>query len=431
MLQCFDFHRVKSHPHRLSENNEKKSESESEDTPLSCTPPQFLKAKNIYTYSRINKYTVYLLYTTVYLHLQTVQLSDKKRDPQSKTFERFIINAVEEQEHQITCAGQSSLSEVQTVEDKDLWPVDDSEPSQSSLDSYSTTSSFNTGSTEAESSCSFCEDQTGSEDGSPGGNMLNTPPSSSRVLLKDPMLGSFPAAWKKRFLFSPTLSKTPVLPLRPPLREADSLTLNPSLLISPSQGLSRSLHPEGQEALQTLFEDVWVTQESTVLKTPSLPGSFANDSVGQIFGSNLSFKSGEENQSSEDETPKQLVPLKRARKGCSHRHTSKRGRVSKQPNPKKKCVNGFIMFCRINRKLYIRSYPGVPSTTVTKELAKLWHILPKRERRLYCLKAWSFSCQQNRNVRFQVHETERKAGRSVPSPLHMLLAYRDKYAAVK
>ncbi len=33
------------------------SESESEDTPLSCTPPQFLKAKNMYTYSRINKYT--------------------------------------------------------------------------------------------------------------------------------------------------------------------------------------------------------------------------------------------------------------------------------------------------------------------------------------------------------------------------------------
>ncbi len=70
--------------------------------------------------------------------------------------------------------------------------------------------------------------------------------------------------------------------------------------------------------------------------------------------SNLSFKSEEENNSSEDETPKQLVPLKRARKECSHRHTSRRGRVTTQPNPKKKCVNGFIMFCRINRKVYIR-----------------------------------------------------------------------------
>ncbi|RXN26985.1 basic helix-loop-helix and HMG box domain-containing 1 [Labeo rohita] len=167
MLQCFDIHSLKSHPHRLSENNEKKSESESEDTPLSFTPPQFLKAKTMYTYSRINKYTV--------------QLSDKKRDPQRKHFERFIINAVEEQEHQAVCDGQSGLSEVQIVDDKDLWPVDDSQPSQSSLDSNSTTSSFNTGSTEAESTCSVCEDQTGSEDGSPGGNMLDTPPSSLKA----------------------------------------------------------------------------------------------------------------------------------------------------------------------------------------------------------------------------------------------------------
>uniref|UniRef100_A0A8C2FZJ8 Si:ch211-191j22.7 n=1 Tax=Cyprinus carpio TaxID=7962 RepID=A0A8C2FZJ8_CYPCA len=425
MLQCFEFHQshihsLKSHPHSLSENNERKLESESEDSPLSCTPPQFLKARSVYTYSRINKYTV--------------RLSDKKRDPQSQNSERFIINAVEQQEHQIMCDGQSNLSEAQTTEDKDLWPVDDSEPSQSSLDSNSTTSSFNTGSTEAESTCSFCEDQTGSEDGSPGRNMLDTPPSRSGILLKDPMLGAFPTAWKKRFPFSPTLPKTPVMPLRPPLRDADSLTLNPSLLISPSQGLSCSLHPEGQEALHTLFENVWVTPESTVLRSPNLPGSFANDSETVLSagsGSNLSFKSEEENRSSEDETPEQLIPLKKAKKVCSHRHTSRRGRVTTQPNPKKKCVNGFIMFCRMNRKLYIRSYPDIPSTTVTKELASLWHILPKRERRLYCLKAWSFSCQQNRNVRAQKHEAEMKAERSVPSPLHMLLAYRDKYAAVK
>ncbi|XP_018919230.1 meiosis initiator protein-like [Cyprinus carpio] len=425
MLQCFEFHQshihsLKSHPHRLSENNERKLESESEDSPLSCTPPQFLKARSVYTYSRINKYTV--------------RLSDKKRDPQSQNSERFIINAVEQQEQQIMCDGQSNLSEAQTTEDKDLWPVDDSEPSQSSLDSNSTTSSFNTGSTEAESTCSFCEDQTGSEDGSPGRNMLDTPPSGSGILLKDPMLGAFPTAWKKRFPFSPTLPKTPVMPLRSPLRDADSLTLNPSLLISPSQGLSCSLHPEGQEALHTLFEDVWVTPESTVLRSPNLPGSFANDSETVLSagsGSNLSFKSEEENRSSEDETPEQRIPLKKAKKVCSHRHTSRRRCVTTPPNPKKKCVNGFIMFCRMNRKLYIRSYPDIPSTTVTKELASLWHILPKRERRLYCLKAWSFSCQQNRNVRDQKNEAEMKAERSVPSPLHMLLAYRDKYAAVK
>lgn len=99
MLQCFDFnqshiHSLKSHvpPHCLPKNNEKSkllyylcsiqglyafvlkdgrvhviqtnvhglcvsAESENEDAPLSSTPPQFLKAKKMYTYSGINKYT--------------------------------------------------------------------------------------------------------------------------------------------------------------------------------------------------------------------------------------------------------------------------------------------------------------------------------------------------------------------------------------
>ncbi|KAK7143451.1 hypothetical protein R3I93_014571 [Phoxinus phoxinus] len=424
MLQCVDFHHshihsLKSHvpPHCLPKNNEKKSENE--DNPLSSTPPHFLKAKKMYTYSGINKYTV--------------RLSDKKSGPQSKDSERFIINAIEEQELQLVCDGQSDSSEVLTAEDKESWSVDDSQPSQSSIDSNSTTSSYNTGSTETECTCSICEDQTGSEDGSPGRGLLDTPTSGSGILLKDPMLGAFPAAWKMHFPFSPTLPKTPILPLRPPLWEADSLILNPSLLASPSQGLSRSLHPEGREVLQTLFEDVWVTPESTILNSPSLHGSFANDSTFMSAGNGnyLSLKCEEGNKSSEDETPEQPIPLKRARKESSRRRTSRAGRVITQAIPKKKCVNGFIMFCRMNRKLYIRSYPGIPSTTVTKELANLWHILPKRERRLYCLKAWSFSRQQNRNVRDQEHETEMKAERSVPSPLHMLLAYREVYKAVK
>lgn len=54
---------------------------------------------------------------------------------------------MEEQEHKHVCDRQSDLSEIQTAEEKDLWPVDDSEPSQSSIDSNSTTSSFNTGET--------------------------------------------------------------------------------------------------------------------------------------------------------------------------------------------------------------------------------------------------------------------------------------------
>lgn len=67
------------------------------------------------------------------------------RDPQSKDSERFIINAVEEQEHQLVSDGQSNSSEAETAEDKESWSVDDSQPSQSSTDSNSTTSSYNTG----------------------------------------------------------------------------------------------------------------------------------------------------------------------------------------------------------------------------------------------------------------------------------------------
>lgn len=135
-------------------------------------------------------------------------MSDKKRSPQSIDSERFIINAVEEQELQLVCDGQSDSSEVLTAEDKESWSVDDSQPSQSSIDSNSTTSSYNTGekivfsswcwtsikstylnindtwgyfllsgSTETECTCSICEDQTGSEDGSPGRELLDTPPS--------------------------------------------------------------------------------------------------------------------------------------------------------------------------------------------------------------------------------------------------------------
>ena len=33
------------------------------------------------------------------------------------------------------------------------------------------------------------------------------------------------------------------------------------------------------------------------------------------------------------------------------------------------------------------SHPGTPSTVVTKELASLWHMMPKQEKRVY----WSVS----------------------------------------
>ncbi|XP_041742910.1 meiosis initiator protein-like [Coregonus clupeaformis] len=77
------------------------------------------------------------------------------------------------------------------------------------------------------------------------------------------------------------------------------------------------------------------------------------------------------------------------------------------------------------------THAGTPSTMVTKELASLWHVMPKQERRVYCLKACRFSRQQNRNVRseFVEGEGDREEEDCVPSPLHMLLAQRDLCAA--
>ncbi|NXV81532.1 BHMG1 protein, partial [Atlantisia rogersi] len=61
-----------------------------------------------------------------------------------------------------------------------------------------------------------------------------------------------------------------------------------------------------------------------------------------------------------------------------------RGRGPKAPpQPRKKCVNGFIMFCRLNRKSFMRTHPGLSSRTTTQELAKLWHSLSLAERRQY------------------------------------------------
>ncbi|KAF1533775.1 Basic helix-loop-helix and HMG box domain-containing protein 1, partial [Eudyptes schlegeli] len=69
------------------------------------------------------------------------------------------------------------------------------------------------------------------------------------------------------------------------------------------------------------------------------------------------------------------------------------------PRPKKKCVNGFIMFCRLNRKPYISAHPGLASTAATRELAQLWRSLSPAERRPYCLRARRFSRLHNRVMR--------------------------------
>ncbi|XP_072483878.1 meiosis initiator protein isoform X2 [Notamacropus eugenii] len=114
---------------------------------------------------------------------------------------------------------------------------------------------------------------------------------------------------------------------------------------------------------------------------------------------------------------------RRGRAGGSHRghgrhKESKRARCPFQL--KKKCVNGFIMFCRLNRKQYIRACPGTASTAATKELAQLWRTMTKQERRPYCIKARKFSRQHNRIVRQDCSSEDED--RLSPKPFHLLLA---------
>ncbi|XP_066438191.1 meiosis initiator protein [Eleutherodactylus coqui] len=66
---------------------------------------------------------------------------------------------------------------------------------------------------------------------------------------------------------------------------------------------------------------------------------------------------------------------------------------------RKKCVNGFIMFCRLNRRPYLSAHPGKASTTATKDLAELWKVMSARERRPYCMKALQFSLLHDRMVK--------------------------------
>ncbi|XP_058271741.1 meiosis initiator protein-like isoform X4 [Hemibagrus wyckioides] len=249
------------------------------------------------------------------------------------------------------------------------------------------------------SQCSICDARTGSEDGGQGNKELASPFSGS-FILKDQMFGVLPPLEKKQLDDSPSLPHMPVLPFLPLLGCREGLNLSPSLLTSPTRGLSHTLLPEGQEELQMLFEDVWVTPN------PAAP------------------KSEEVDKCLDDITwtPNQHQHMKKGSKG-HHKMACRKGQTV--AGQKKKCVNGFLMFCRLNRRLYLRTHPGLPSTVVTKELANLWHIMPKQERRVYCLKARQFSREHNRNVRSKGQEAEEEEEACIPSPLHMLLAHRD------
>ncbi|XP_048836427.1 meiosis initiator protein-like [Brienomyrus brachyistius] len=321
-------------------------------------------------------------------------------------------------------SGCSDWAERRSVYEE-AQPVQDSDSLPSSLDSGFSLSQLVTQTVphrgqglekEAEKHiCDHCEAHTGSEEDS----FLDSPLSGTEgILLKDHMLGSTTSVHKKH---PPTIGSslewTSPLALFPVSDTQESLNISPSLLNSPSRGVTSHLLPEGQDYLQALFEDVWVSPKASPAKAPSSPERSLDDPV-------LQLRNGEELDSQRDDEDSNWSPTQRG-------PSWKRSTISRWPGShsrlKKKCINGFIMFCRVNRKVYLRCHPGTPSTVVTKELANLWHIMPKQEKRVYSMKARRFSCQQNRNVKLK-GEVEGEED-VVPSPLHTLLAHRDYTAA--
>lgn len=116
--------------------------------------------------------------------------------------------------------------------------------------------------------------------------------------------------------------------------------------------------------------------------------------------------------------------------------STQRGQVSRGPmkpkdsrkasgQVKKKCVNGFIMFCRMNRKQYIRACPGTASTAATKELAQLWRVMTPEERKPYCIRARTFSRQHNRIVKRERSISEDDDG-EILKPFYQLLAEKAR-----
>ncbi|OWK16171.1 hypothetical protein Celaphus_00004625 [Cervus elaphus hippelaphus] len=119
---------------------------------------------------------------------------------------------------------------------------------------------------------------------------------------------------------------------------------------------------------------------------------------------------------------------RKARKGRASRRPSKSKGSKKAPGTpqmKKKCVNGFIMFCRMNRKQYIRACPGTASTAATKELAQLWRVMTLQERKPYCTKARRFSRQHNRIVKQDSSSSEDEDWET-PKPFYQLLAEKAR-----
>ncbi|KAB1274467.1 Basic helix-loop-helix and HMG box domain-containing protein 1, partial [Camelus dromedarius] len=265
---------------------------------------------------------------------------------------------------------------------------------------------------------------------------------------------------------------------------SEILGLSPSLFSSPGKLLPEQILEDGTEYLtQALFEEAFLNPESPpsacMLEVPQekdtppeawedLPDSHSlcqsSISMDRCYlslsenskepsspssedrDSDLGWRQQEDTQadlkglqsSSEEDGDYTWTPTRRASTLPAAGRKARKGRVGRGPvkpkeskkapcltQTKKKCVNGFIMFCRMNRKQYIRACPGTASTTATKELAQLWRVMTLQERRPYCIKARRFSRQHNRIVK-QDSSSSDDEDWGTPKPFYQLLAEKAR-----
>ncbi|KYO29639.1 basic helix-loop-helix and HMG box domain-containing protein 1 [Alligator mississippiensis] len=242
-------------------------------------------------------------------------------------------------------------------------------------------------------------------------------------------------------------------------RAGSDLGLSPSLLSSPGRLLPHHfLQASPEELSQVLFQDV-VLSPPPAPASRSLAGPLQRKVAISLDHCYLSY--GETSKTSSSPSPKLMSWSKQLLQGDSQHGLDgsessgdeaddstwtppKRTKAAQAPSRKrkkwvsgkaptgmekprlplkKKCVNGFIMFCRLNRKQYIRACPGLASTAATRELAQLWRAMSKQERRPYCVRARRFSQLNNRIVRPDSARAEAEAeDTEPPKPLHVLLA---------
>ncbi|XP_063108985.1 meiosis initiator protein [Cavia porcellus] len=246
---------------------------------------------------------------------------------------------------------------------------------------------------------------------------------------------------------SPSLFSSPSRLLPEQILEDDTMFLTQGLfeevLLDPESLLAAPQEKDAPAGAAQVPPDFYSMRQSSVSldhcylsmsdnsKALSSPGSDA-DTASLVDQQEDAQGSQSSNEEDDDYT---WSPTQRASTLSAAGRKSKKGhRASKAPvKPKeskkapcpapvkKKCVNGFIMFCRMNRKPYIRACPGTASTAATKELAQLWRMMTQKERKPYCIKARRFSRQHNRIVKQDSSDSEDEEWET-PKPFYQLLA---------